>query len=82
MIHTLNFDLQFCLDCRLLLKVTIDYLRVKKKQECYLMKIFLRGFPFLLIENEEEQIQIIANRPKQIKPNKISLEIRELYLID
>ena len=54
----------------------------KKKQECYLMKIFLRGFPFLLIENEEEQIQIIANRPKQIKPNKISLEIRELYLID
>ena len=45
------------------------------------MKIFLRGFPFLLIENEEEQIQIIANRPKQIKPNKISLEIRELYLI-
>ena len=67
MIRTLNFDLQFCLDCRLLLKITIDYLRVQKKQECYLMEIFLRGFPFLLIENEEENIQIIANRPKQNK---------------
>ena len=63
MIHTLNFDLQFCLDCRLLLKVTIDYLRVKKKTRM----LFLLGFPFLLIENEEENIQIIANRPKQNK---------------